>query len=134
MKFKLIQPTLQLTLVRVLRLLNLILEEERTLTETEIIFLSRTVALPAKYRYYRFATPAKKRLQKQYQEDGRECTLASLNNKIYSLLKKNILWKDEDNVVYFDKSIDKVLDMVVANWNGGFRTEIIMEVYGNSKS
>ena len=82
---------------------------EKRMTDREIQMLSAFVTLPPKFDYYRFSDVAKAKVQKQLLEDGWKVSRPSMNAKVYSLIEKEILWRDEDRVVYVSKYILTVL-------------------------
>lgn len=84
---------------------------------SEVEVLAEFVCLPEKFKYYRFSSHAKKAVIKAFAAKEKHLSMENVNNKIYSLLLKEILYKDEDKVVYLDKTIEKALSVLIYNYN-----------------
>lgn len=87
---------------RYLEILNIInTEPDKKLTDGEIRLLTEFILLPEKYSYQRFSRYAKplviNNLKKYYDWDLRPI---NLNTKIYELVGKGYIWRDEDGVLY----------------------------------
>lgn len=93
------------------------LSPERRATPAELDVLVEFILLPEKFKYYRFSSHAKKAVIKAFKEKDKHLTMENVNNKIYALLLKEILYKDEDKVVYLDKTIDKALTSLIASFS-----------------
>lgn len=74
--------------------------KSKRLSASEIKVLVEFILLPDKFENKRFGTLAKKKVLESLLEGGYKLTRANLNNKIYSLLEKDFLWKDTDAVIY----------------------------------
>lgn len=86
-------------------------DKDKRLQDCEIDMIAEFMMLPPKYKHYRFASPAKKRVIKSAKEDlGWSLTPTNIRNKLYSLIKKDILTRDEDMVIYFKPHVRKMLD------------------------
>lgn len=88
--------------------------DKAKLTPSELRLLTGFAMLPAKHRFHRFSSISKKKVLKILKEEYNwEITNLNINHKIYGLIDKGYLFRDEDNVVYFSKSISKMLDSLV---------------------
>lgn len=71
------------------------------LTPSEMELLAVFCTLPEKYRHSMFSIQGKKKATGIYQEIfGKTLSGVNLNNKIYCLLDKGFLHRDEDKVIY----------------------------------
>ncbi len=99
-----------------LKVMNLFLETR--ITESEIILLTEFVLLDdEKYRYFRFAPQCKTKVLKSLKSIGVNYTKQNLNNKLYSLLEKKIVRRDEDGVMYYAKELEKMFEFIKADDN-----------------
>lgn len=102
-------------LIKLLEILNY-LNPKADLTLAEITMLVEFILLPShKFKYQRFSTLAKKRVQESLiKHYNWKVSRENLNNKIYSLIEKNVIWRDEDGVLYlssiFLASAEKALE------------------------
>lgn len=80
--------------------------ENRT-TEAENKVIVEFLSLPEqKFKHQRFSTLAKKRvLESLKQNHDWDLSRENLNNKIYSLMQKNLITRDEDGVLYFTSTL-----------------------------
>jgi hypothetical protein len=85
-------------------------DPDKRLQDTEVKLLVEFLTLPEKYKYYRFATPSRTRVQKNAAADGWVISRTNLNNKLYKILEKGYLVRDEDSVIYLDPSVRSILD------------------------
>jgi len=91
--------TLIKTYLKILNVVNP--NDANILTEGEIKILTEFIILPDKYSYQRFSRYAKPLVLKNLHEfQGWKVTPVNLNSKIYELLNKGYLWRDEDGVLY----------------------------------
>lgn len=72
---------------------------EKKLTPAEIEVLGLFIDLPDKFEHQRFSTAARDKVMKIICKTE-DCSRQSLNNKIYSLIRKGFIWRDEDGVLY----------------------------------
>lgn len=107
------------------------LDPSKLLTETEIQVLIEFILLPEKFKYQKFSTLAKRKVRELLQTNF-SWTLSkeNLNNKIYSMIDKNILTRDEDGVIHLVNHlkipINSLIDSITAkkSYDITFRYEI----------
>jgi len=75
------------------------------LSEAEIRLLAEFILLPEKFSYQRFSKHAKDKVLTQCREHGWDITRVNLNNKLYSMIGKGILRRDDDSVIYIQTSV-----------------------------
>lgn len=86
------------------------------LTSTEMKLLAVFCDLPEKYKYARFSIPAKKKVISIYKElYGETLSGVNLNNKLYCLLDKGFLYRDEDKVIYLKPFLQKAIEELYAS-------------------
>lgn len=82
------------------------LDSSKIITETEIQVITEFILLPEKFHYQRFSTLAKRKVRSILEEEfSWILSKENLNNKIYSLIEKNILSRDEDGVIHIVKHL-----------------------------
>lgn len=82
------------------------LDSSKILTDTEIQVLIEFILLPEKFRYQRFSTLAKRKVREILKNDySWVLSKENLNNKIYAMIDKDILERDEDGVIHLVKHI-----------------------------
>lgn len=93
-------------------------DSSKALSEGEIRILSEFILLPEKFKYQRFGRIAKKKVIESLKEYY-DWTISSLNinNRIYSMIDKEYLWRDEDSVIYVSKSILQGAQKLLAEFN-----------------
>lgn len=69
-------------------------------------YIAELLTLPPKYKYARFSAQARK-----YVADKLGVTTASVNNHIYSILKKGYAYRDGDGVIYFTPLIERLSEI-----------------------
>jgi len=80
---------------------NLRLPTEQQLMSSEIELIVEFVILPEdKFGYQRFSPLAKTKVKQAFLEREKIISNININNKIYSLIEKEFLRKDEDKVIY----------------------------------
>lgn len=85
-----------------LSLYNALLPQEQQLTQSEIELIIGFALLPdSKFHYQRFSTLAKEHIIR----DNPHLTKININNKLYSLLDKKFLKRDEDSVIYMPQHL-----------------------------
>lgn len=90
-----------------LTLYNALLPEAQRLVPSEVDMIIGFALLPnEKFQYQRFSTLAKDTLIRTYDQ---HLTKININNKIYSLLDKKFLKRDEDRVIYLPSHLLKAL-------------------------
>ena len=76
-------------------------QSSNVLTPSEMELLAVFCTLPDKYKHSMFSIQGKKKATGIYQEIfGKTLSGVNLNNKIYCLLDKGFLHRDEDKVIY----------------------------------
>lgn len=80
------------------------------LTNIELTVLKEFILLPPKYQYAPFSSPAKRKVLSSLKEKGIDFSLSNLNNRIYSLIDKGFIRRDEDSVLYLSSHIIKVIN------------------------
>lgn len=100
--------TLEVFLDKLLSFLSFI---HSPLTDTEVLILKTFLSLPPKYRYHRFSSAGRKAAIKSLQEKNIKLSSANLNNRLYSLIDKKYLRRDEDNVIYVSDFLEKITDI-----------------------
>ena len=106
------------TLIRVyLEILNIINPNPNNkLTDGEIKLLTEFLLLPEKFSYQRFSRYAKPVVVKNLKEYwGWDLSPINLNSKIYGLLDKEFIWRDEDGVLYIKDYLLKSVKLLESN-------------------
>lgn len=86
-----------------LTLYNALKPESKRLVASEIDMIIGFALLPEeKFQYQRFSTLAKDTVIKHYDP---HLTKVNINNKLYTLLDKEFLKRDEDKVIYLPKHL-----------------------------
>lgn len=96
---------------------------EMRLTPAEAELLVEFLTLPTKFRYYRFASPAKKVVMRSL-----SISLANLNNKIYSLIDKGLIYRDEDRVLYLNKTLEAASSSIISNFTSSKNSSITFNI------
>ena len=100
---------------RILELINFTKTSmDKRMTEAEIDLLTLFLSLPDKFSYQRFSTLAKTKVMNMAEERGWKLSRVNINNKIYALIDKGFLRRDEDGVVYLTKSLQQAIDLATA--------------------
>lgn len=88
--------------------------KDMLLTEGEIDILVEFMMLPRKkFEYQPFSTLAKNKvIAKMQEEKDWYISRENMNNKIYALVHKGYLWRDEDRVLYLKPHIKKLIDQI----------------------
>lgn len=90
-----------------LTLYNALIPEQQRLMPSELDMVIGFALLPEdKFQYQRFSTLAKNTVIKNYDP---HLTKININNKLYSLLDKNFLKRDDDKVIYLPKHLLQAL-------------------------
>jgi hypothetical protein len=79
-------------------------------SEKELMILLLT--LPEKYKHFMFSSISKREVMRKIAEKqgGKKPSSQSINNKIYSLIEKGLLWRDDDRIIYFKPYIKKAVE------------------------
>lgn len=93
-----------------LQLINhAIKHDDRKIADMERKMISYFMALPEKYDHKRFSREAKRKIKKQALDEGWVLSGLNINNKIYSLVKKGFLRRDEDQVIYLNDKLESLI-------------------------
>ena len=85
---------------------NLMVPEEQQLVDSEISLVKEFILLPDdKFSYQRFGGLAKTKVVESAASKGWKLTKLNINNKLYALIEKGFLKRDEDSVIYLPKHI-----------------------------
>lgn len=88
-------------------------DDDRKLTNTEIDLLVEFLMLPRKkFEYQPFSTLAKTKVIETANTYGWKLSRENVNNKLYALVNKEYLWKDEDGVIYWRPHIKQLIDLL----------------------
>jgi hypothetical protein len=98
------------------RVLNAVQPAEgKQLTQSEITVLVEFCILPAKFEYHRFSKVAKKVVFRELEKGGWKLSSQSLNSKLYSMIEKDFLWRDEDKVIYLKPYLKGLVKKIIAS-------------------
>ncbi len=93
-------------LYKYLDIINILLPQEQQLIPSEIELVIEFAILPEeKFYYQRFGALARSKVIEAFKEKGKVFTKVSINNKLYSLLDKKFLIRDEDSIIYLPKHL-----------------------------
>lgn len=96
--------------------------------ETEVI--SEFLALPQeKFKYNRFSSLGRRKVHLAINQNGHAITTANINNRIYDLVKKGIILRDEDNLLQIIPAISKPYEQFLKS--GTFTLSINFETKDN---
>lgn len=112
MILKLSQLTPRESISKFLAALNVVNPNpDNHLSETEIMVLTEFLLLPSyKFKYQRFGRLARAKVKDNLLEhQNYEISKVNLNNKIYSLIDKGVLWRDTDKVIYVKEYLEKAV-------------------------
>jgi hypothetical protein len=84
---------------------------KQRLTNSEIEHLTEFINLAPKYRSQMFSTLSKTKVKDILRSKGKTATAGNINIKLYSLIKKGYLKRDEDSVIVLQPSIQRLLDI-----------------------
>jgi len=111
-KFKLSYRDVYRKLLHILNAFQEAASEEK-LASSEIDLLAEFLILPKKkFEYQPFSTLAKNKVIENAKAQGWSLSRENINNKIYSLVLKGYLWRDDDGVVYLKPHIKKLIDQL----------------------
>lgn len=103
---------------------NLLVPEVQQLLPSEIDLITEFALLPdSKFSYQRFGSLAKNKVIEAATEKGWKLTKLNINNKIYALLDKRFLRRDEDKVIYMPEHLMKALQSF--RTNNSFEVKLI---------
>jgi hypothetical protein len=110
-------------------LLQFALAKNKQLSELEIELLILFLSLPERFKYHRFSTLAKNKVIETAQEEMNwKLSRINVNNKIYSMIEKGVLVRDEDGVIYLNKQVQKGIDLLSRAIEGKGDMEITFQV------
>lgn len=93
-------------LSKYLELTNILLPEEQRLIPSEIDLIIEFTLLPEeKFAYQRFGSLAKDKVIEAAATRNWKLSKLNINNKLYALLDKQFLRRDEDKVIYLPKHL-----------------------------
>ena len=98
-----------------LMILSSIMKDEPSyfISTHEVYLLTELMLLPEKYKYARFSVAAKKFIINSMSEHyGLKISSQNLNTKIYSLIGKEFIWRDEDKVLYLASIIERFIEQL----------------------
>jgi len=91
-----------------------IADPSKQLSGAEIKLLALFMSLDnEKYKYHRFSTTGKKKVIELAEKMDWNISSININNKIYSLILKGFLFRDEDNVIYLSKKIESGINELI---------------------
>lgn len=103
-------------LEKLLDFINLLTPDEKKITSLEKKALVLFTLLPEeRFKYQRFSTLAKNKVLLMAKERNWILSKINLNNKIYGLIEKGFLRRDEDSVIYVPDYILKAYNEFVNN-------------------
>ena len=111
-------------LEKYLLLYNLSMPAEKRLVKSEMELITEFATLPTKFEHFRFSSIAKDKVIESLSDKGKTATKASINSKIYDLLDKSFLYRDDDKVIYLPKHLVKALALFLKD--GTFKINIIL--------
>lgn len=93
-------------LEKFLNMVNMLSSPEKNIATAEAQLLIEFLLLPEeKFKYQRFSSLAKAKVIQSAASKNWNLTKINVNNKIYSLIDKGFLRRDEDGVIYIAKYI-----------------------------
>lgn len=135
MKISLVKDSKAGALRAYFSLLQFVFPKEKQLTELEIELLILFLSLPEKFKYSRFSTLAKNKvIEIAAQEQGWKLSRINVNNKLYSLIDKGVLVRDEDGVIYINKTIDRGISQLIQAIGSNSAMEITFEIKWKQES
>lgn len=103
-------------LFKLLEFISLAMPKQKRATKKEMTLLVDFFLLPEKFKYHRFSSAARKRLRKTLKESGNGLAVETINTYIYTLIKKEYLYRDEDRMIYTKPLIKKELDNLLESY------------------
>lgn len=112
-------------LQKYLNLYNLLVPESQHLLPSEIDLVTEFALLPeTKFAYQRFSSLAKDKVIESSAHLDWKLTKLNINNKLYALLDKKFLYRDEDKVIYLPKHL--LTSLKLFREKNIFKVEIIL--------
>lgn len=122
MSFTLHSLSPQQFLTTLLSLLSSLRPTSKQLTPQEIELLTTFLLLPTKFSSYPFSTPGKKKVAATL-----KLSPQTLHARIYSLLKKGFLRKDEDGVLLLPHKLTTALSSFISTAEYSFLTTFTLD-------
>lgn len=122
MSFSLHSLSPQQFLTTLLSLLSSLRPTSKQLTPQEIELLTTFLLLPTKFSSYPFSTPGKKKVATLL-----KLSPQTLHARIYSLLKKGFLRKDEDGVLLLPPKLTSALSSFISTTEYSFLTTFTLD-------
>jgi hypothetical protein len=87
------------------------LDSSNHTSPSEKKLLIHFLTLPEKYWPFMFSPMSKKEVSKKLEkEQGKRPSHQSINNKIYNLINKGLLWRDNDGQIYLKPYLRKAVN------------------------
>ncbi len=98
---------------------------DNQLTDAEIQLLCLFMSLPQdKFRHQRFGKLAKKKVLELASNNNWELSVINLNNKIYSMVTKGFLVRDEDGIITISNKIENAVKKLLTDKEITFTYEV----------
>lgn len=89
------------------------LDKNSITTNKEKEMMIEFLCVPLRYSYFRFSKHSKKYVRSIIEKkDGNVCTNQNMNNKIYSLMRKGLLYRDDEGHIRFKPYIASTVKKV----------------------
>ena len=100
--------------------------KENTTTPREKQLMIEFLCLPKEYSYFMFSSQSKKYIKKEFEKRyNLVWTNQNLNNKIYSLIKKGLLFRDSEDQIQFKPYISGSSKKIEKNLSEGKHFDLI---------
>lgn len=107
-------------------------KSENRLTDAEIQLLCLFMSLPQdKFKHQRFGKLAKKKVIEASKSLNWELSMINLNNKVYSMITKGFLARDEDGVITISNTIETAVNKLLLDKKITFNYELCYEEPAN---
>lgn len=99
------------------------------LADTETRVLAEFLLLEEKFKYNRFSKVAKRKVLERLEEKyDWKLSPINLNTKIYSLISKDFLARDEDGIIFIKPYLIKMVQEIILN--GKIEIKVVFECNG----
>lgn len=96
------------------------MNKDNTTTKREKELMIEFLCLPKDYAKFRFSTQGKKKVKKNFENRYNiNWTNQNLNNKLYSLIRKGLLWRDSEEQIKFKPYISESANKIDKNLLSG---------------
>lgn len=85
--------------------------QKQRLTASELIYLKEFINLAPKYRSQMFSTLSKSKVIESLKSKGIKASTAGVNIKLYSMIRKGFLKRDEDSVIILNATIGNLVEL-----------------------